>query len=131
MLAPPLTRGGEPAQDRLLPRVKLGAANPALAHPTARPTCCLCGAPRVCVVQDAVEAVGRILGMQACEGSDAVPPNARSHTLLLSGVVVGDAAVLVRLAFGIDAGRNVAMKLAVRSESPDVSEAIHAIIQEA
>lgn len=41
------------------------------------------------------------------------------------------AQVVVRLAFGIDAGRNVAMKLAVRSESADVSEAIHAIIQEA
>lgn len=77
-----------------------------------------------------MEAVGRILGMQACEGSDAVPPNARSHTLLLSGTVVGDAPVLVRLAFGIDASRSVAMKLAVRSESADVSEAIHAIIQE-
>lgn len=139
------------------------------------------------LLQDAVEAVGRILGMQACEGTDAVPPNARSHTLLLSGTVVGDAQVgscarrgggvccsrggglvqlarasagcsafpplhamllamgplhflpalrggpqvLVRLAFGIDAQRNVAMKLAVRSESPEVSEAIHAIIQEA
>lgn len=82
-------------------------------------------------LQDAVEAVGRILGMQACEGTDAVPPNARSHTLLLSGTVVGDVQVLVRLSFGIDAQRNVAMKLAVRSESSDVSEAIHAIIQEA
>ncbi|KAL4437499.1 hypothetical protein ABPG77_003480 [Micractinium sp. CCAP 211/92] len=82
-------------------------------------------------LQDAVEAVGRILGMQACEGTDAVPPNARSHTLLLSGTVVGDVQVLVRLAFGIDVQRNVAMKLAVRSESPEVSEAIHAIIQEA
>ena len=81
--------------------------------------------------QDAVEAVGRILGMQACEGTDAVPPNARSHTLLLSGTVVGEAQVLVRLAFGIDTARNVAMKLAVRSESPDVSEAVHAIIQQA
>lgn len=39
--------------------------------------------------------------------------------------------VLVRLAFGIDVHRNVAMKLAVRSESGDVSEAIHQIIQEA
>ena len=132
---------------------------------------------------EAVEAVGRILGMAACEGSDAVPPNARSHTLLLAGTVVGDVQVrrwlglhgtpgiappscsapscvlsrrlptrapftpppapppwcppapcpqvLVRLAFGIDAGRNVAMKLAVRSEAPEVSEAMHAIIQEA
>lgn len=87
--------------------------------------------PVALALQDAVEAVGRILGMQACEGTDAVPPNARSHTLLLSGIVVGDVQVLVRLSFGIDAQRNVAMKLAVRSESADVSEAIHAIIQEA
>ena len=28
-------------------------------------------------LEDAVEAVIRILGMQPCEGSDAVPPNAR------------------------------------------------------
>lgn len=96
-------------------------ARPAGPHPA-------CPLP---VPQDAVEAVGRILGMQACEGTDAVPPNARSHTLLLSGTVVGDVQVLVRLAFGIDSQRNVAMKLAVRSESPEVSEAIHAIIQEA
>ena len=41
------------------------------------------------------------------------------------------AQVLVRLQFGIDMAKNVAMKLAVRSESPDVSEAIHQIIQEA
>lgn len=82
------------------------------------------------LTQDAVEAVGRILGMQACEGTDAVPPNARSHTLLLAGTVVGDVQVLVRLAFGIDAGRNVAMKLVVRSESAEVSEAIHHIIQQ-
>jgi hypothetical protein len=108
--------------------------------PAALVCCCLggslscalppCPALPACL-QDAVEAVGRILGMQACEGTDAVPPNARSHTLLLSGTVVGDVQVLVRLSFGIDAQRNVAMKLAVRSESSDVSEAIHAIIQEA
>lgn len=82
-------------------------------------------------LQDAVEAVMKILGMQACEGTDAVPPNARSHTALLSGIVVGDVQVLVRLQFGIDMSRNVAMKLAVRSEAADVSEAIHQIIQEA
>ena len=82
-------------------------------------------------LQEAVEAVSRILGMAPCEGTDAVPPNARSHTVLLAGSVVGDVQVLVRLAFGIDAARNVAMKLAVRSGAVEVSEAIHAIIQEA
>ena len=49
----------------------------------------------------------------------------------LLGRHVGGARALVRLNFGIDAARNVAMKMAVRSESAEVSEAIHGIIQEA
>lgn len=82
-------------------------------------------------LQDAVETVVRLFGMAVCDGSDAVPPNARSHAVALSGTVVGDAQVLVRLNFGIDAQKNVAMKMAVRSESVETSEAIHVIIQEA
>ena len=80
-------------------------------------------------VQDAVEAVMGILGMAACDGTDAVPPNARSHTVLLSGLLVGDVPALARISFGIDLGRNVAMKLVTRSDEPEVSEALHAIIQ--
>lgn len=44
-------------------------------------------------LQEAVEAVSRILGMSPCEGTDAVPPNARSHTVLLAGTIVGDVQV--------------------------------------
>ena len=44
-------------------------------------------------LQEAVEAITSILGMAASEGSDAVPPNARSHTLLLAGKLIGDAQV--------------------------------------
>ena len=82
-------------------------------------------------LQDAVEAVVRLMGMAACEGSDAVPPNARSHAAMLAGTIVGDVPVLVKLNFGIDASKNVAMKMAVRSDSPETSEAVHVIIQEA
>lgn len=32
-----------------------------------------------------------ILGMAPCDGTDAVPPNARSHTVLLAGTLIGDA----------------------------------------
>ena len=46
-------------------------------------------------MQEAVEAITSILGMAASEGSDAVPPNARSHTLLLAGKLIGDAQVRV------------------------------------
>ena len=76
-----------------------------------------------------MEAVIGILGMAACDGTDAVPPNARSHTVLLSGLLAGDVPALARISFGIDLSRNVAMKLVTRSDELEVSEALHAIIQ--
>ncbi|CAA7399426.1 unnamed protein product [Spirodela intermedia] len=79
-------------------------------------------------LSEAVSAVINVLGMHPCEGSEVVPNNSRSHTCLLSGVFIGNAKVLVRLAFGIDASKHVAMKLAVRSDDPSVSEAIHDIV---
>jgi len=124
-----------------------------------------------------------ILGMQPCEGTEAVPPNARSHTVggggvegsgavgfrnadvaanlgsvmhhrslrlliiidppnpnrrrnrppqvLLSGAFPGDRRALVRLLLGMDASGSVAMKVVSRAEDEALSEAVHAIIQEA
>ncbi|CAA6663000.1 unnamed protein product [Spirodela intermedia] len=69
-------------------------------------------------LSEAVSAVINILGMHPCEVPH-VPP---------LGVFIGNAKVLVRLAFGIDASKHVAMKLAVRSDDPSVSEAIHDIV---
>jgi hypothetical protein len=44
-------------------------------------------------LQATVEAVGAILGLAACEGTEAVPPNARSHTALATlRIVKGTAA---------------------------------------
>lgn len=82
-------------------------------------------------LQEAVEAVIGILGMQACEGTELVPGNARSHQCLLAGNFIGDVQVLVRLSFGIDSQKQVAMKLAVRSEDQAVSDLIHEIIANA
>jgi coatomer protein complex subunit gamma len=82
-------------------------------------------------LEEAVEAVMNIMGMQPCEGTEAVPPNARSHTTLLSGVFVGNVTVLVRLSLGIDAASNVAMKLTVRADEGIVSDLIHMLISEA
>lgn len=82
-------------------------------------------------LQEAVEAVIGILGMQPCEGTEAVPPNARSHTALLSGLFVGNQQVLVRLSFGIDNANSVAMKLVVRADTEELSDTVHAIIQDA
>ncbi|KAK6159458.1 hypothetical protein DH2020_006772 [Rehmannia glutinosa] len=77
---------------------------------------------------EAVNAVINLLGMQPCEGTEVVPSNSRSHTCLLSGVYIGNMKVLVRLSFGIDGTKEVAMKLAVRSEDENVSDAIHEIV---
>ena len=41
-----------------------------------------------------------------CEGTEVVPPNARSHATVLSGLLVGNVTVLVRLNLGIDASSN-------------------------
>ncbi|KAL3701141.1 hypothetical protein R1sor_019163 [Riccia sorocarpa] len=79
-------------------------------------------------LQEAVQAVTTILGMQPCEGTESVPSNARSHTCLLAGQFIGGAQVLVRLQFGIDAQKQVAMKLTVRSDDPAVCEQVHEII---
>lgn len=82
-------------------------------------------------LQEAVEAVIQTLGMQPCEGTEAVPPNARSHTVLMAGIFVGNQQVLVRMSFGLDASGQVAMKLVVRADSLEISEAVHQIIQNA
>uniref|UniRef100_A0ACD5XIH9 Uncharacterized protein n=1 Tax=Avena sativa TaxID=4498 RepID=A0ACD5XIH9_AVESA len=77
---------------------------------------------------EAVSAVTGILGMQPCEGTEVVPSNARSHVCLLSGVFIRDVKVLVRLSFGLSGPKEVAMKLAVRSDDPEVSDKIHEIV---
>jgi len=46
----------------------------------------------------------------------------------LSGVFIGGVKVLVRLSFGLDGAKDVAMKLAVRSDDVTVSDAIHEIV---
>ena len=62
------------------------------------------------------------------QGTEVVASNSRSHTCLLSGVYIGNVRVLVRLSFGIDSSREVAMKLAVRSSDEIVSDVIHEIV---
>ncbi|XP_022148569.1 coatomer subunit gamma-like [Momordica charantia] len=79
-------------------------------------------------LSEAVSAVIDLLGMQPCEGTEDVPSNMRSHTCLLSGIFIGNVKVLARLSFGLDASREVAMKLVVRSDDETVSDLIHEII---
>ena len=81
--------------------------------------------------QDAVVAVIGTLGLAVLEGSDIVPPNSRSHVVLLSGRYLDKDFALVRLNFGIDASNDVAMKMCVRSKSELLCEAMHQTVQNA
>jgi coatomer protein complex subunit gamma len=72
-----------------------------------------------------------ILGMHPCEGTEVVPGNARSHTVLLAGELPGGCRALVRLLLGMDASGQVAMKVVSRAQDEAGSEAVHSIIQEA
>ncbi|KAK4794751.1 hypothetical protein SAY86_012745 [Trapa natans] len=83
--------------------------------------------PRESLVE-AVNAVINLLGMQPCEGTEVVPSNSRSHSCLLSGVFIGNVKVLARLSFGIDGQKEVAMKLAVRSDEESISDLIHEMV---
>ncbi len=51
--------------------------------------------------------------------------------VLLAGTMVGGPQALVRLRFGIDAQRSVAMNMTCRATNVEVSEAVHMIISEA
>lgn len=79
---------------------------------------------------DAVEAVLGVLGLAAAGGTDAVPPNARSHTVCVAGGLPGGVAALGRVQFGMDAARCVALKLSARGGSPDAAAAVHQVIAE-
>ena len=75
-------------------------------------------------IADAVAAIIETLGMDACEGSGTVSDAARQHRLLLSGVLLGDEAALVRADLRSGATAAVEMKLGIRAQSAAVSEAI-------
>ena len=84
-------------------------------------------------IEGAVEAVAAALApLAVASGSDAVPPHARSHALLLCGSVAGAGEVLVRAAFGATPDGSVMLKLVARGKagSTAAAEAVHAVIQE-
>jgi len=81
-------------------------------------------------IQEVLEQVMSMFGMAACDGTDVVGPNARSHTAVLSGTVVGDRKLLMKVQLGMSANNNVAMKLAARSPDPDIASAVHEVLAE-
>jgi coatomer protein complex subunit gamma len=77
-------------------------------------------------LNDAVAAVIDFLGMQPCDGTASVNPNAtdgKPHMLHMSGVFVGGCSVLARAQVALQSG-SVVLKIAVRSEDETVSRMV-------
>jgi coatomer protein complex subunit gamma len=76
--------------------------------------------------EEAVSAVVDFLGMLPCDGTAAVKPNAggKPHMLHLSGVFVTGQQVLSRAQIALQGNGGVVLKIAVRSESADVSRIV-------
>lgn len=88
-------------------------------------------------LEDAVAAVVSFLGMQPVDGTATVAADTsgsgkRSHILHLSGIFVGNVPVLVRAQLQMDTSdggaSGVVLKMAVRSESKDVSALVAACV---
>jgi len=72
-------------------------------------------------IQQAVSNILPILGLTPQERTDTVPAGKASHTLLLSGTLVGDIPVFIKVRLVLDAGQGVTMEIAVRSTNKDIS----------
>ena len=76
---------------------------------------------------DAVSAVVDFLGMQPCDDTGTVTDSSlksKSHTLHMSGMFLGNVTVLVRAQLQLDESAGVVLKMAVRSESKDISQLV-------
>ena len=84
-------------------------------------------------LEEAVVAVADFLGMAAVDGTGIIPSGSeagkRSHTLHMSGMFLGNVSVLVRAQLQINDAGSVVLKLAVRSENPDISEVVAGCVQ--
>jgi hypothetical protein len=77
---------------------------------------------------EAVDTVIEYLGLRPVERTGTVPADKATHTLLLSGNLLGVARVFVRCRLVYSAATGVTMEMAVRSTDRDVSAAIAAAI---
>jgi coatomer protein complex subunit gamma len=85
-------------------------------------------------MEDAINAVVDFLGMQPCDGTGSVKPNAagKPHMLHMSGVFVSGLQVLARAQIamqGENGSGGVILKIAVRSDDEAVSRMVADCIQ--
>lgn len=75
-------------------------------------------------IQSATIAVVDCLGMQTCDGTGQIKPGSKQHMLHLSGTYLGGVKVLARCQIAGSKGVGTILKIAIRSESKEVSKQI-------
>jgi len=77
-------------------------------------------------MDEAVSAVIAFLGMQPCDGTGQLKPNAgnKPHMLHMSGAFVSGQQVLARAQIALQEGSGVILKIAVRSDDEAVSRMV-------
>ena len=77
-------------------------------------------------LEEGVNAVLELLGMQAADGTGEIPTGSgkRTHTLHLSGVFIGSVPVLARAQLQSDESAGVILKIAVRSANESINELV-------
>mmetsp|Transcript_18958 Transcript_18958/g.55693 ORF Transcript_18958/g.55693 Transcript_18958/m.55693 type:complete len:886 (-) Transcript_18958:349-3006(-) len=71
---------------------------------------------------EAIKAIVEFLGMEVCENTGTPADGARTHTVLLSGGFLTGAQVLAIVNLRTEGGRNVGMRLSVRSSDKQISQ---------
>ena len=69
-----------------------------------------------------MDAVIEFLGMQVCDNTGNPADAARTHTVLLSGIFLGGVQVFAIVNLRVDSGKNVGMRLTVRSSDAGISQ---------
>lgn len=83
-------------------------------------------------LEDAVAAVVDLLGMQAVDSTNIVPPSdgtKKPHILHMSGVFIGNMQVLARAQLQLNDSNGVMLKMAVRSQDMTISQLVADCIQ--
>jgi len=81
--------------------------------------------PDCSTLQAAVDSVMLMVGMGACEGSNIVPDDARSHPVNLVGRFLQgkqNTMMFARAGVMMSEGKAISLKIAVRSESSELNQ---------
>jgi len=73
-------------------------------------------------LKQAMDAVIEYLGMHICENTGSPAESARTHTVLLSGIFLGGVQVFAIVNLRTDGGKNIGMRLTVRSADMTISQ---------